>query len=87
MGEIAVIGGGIAGLAAARTLRNAGKRCVVIEARDTLGGHVQSERIDDITIDHGFQLFNSWYPALKEILRPGNTPHWELRLSNLVFKQ
>lgn len=71
MGEIAVIGGGIAGLAAARTLRDAGKRCVVIEARDTLGGHVQSERIDDITIDHGFQLFNSWYPALKEILRPG----------------
>ncbi len=71
MSEIAVIGGGIAGLAAARTLRNAGKRCVVIEARDTLGGHVQSERIDDVTIDHGFQLFNSWYPALKEILRPG----------------
>ncbi|KGM18757.1 FAD-dependent oxidoreductase [Corynebacterium auriscanis] len=71
MGEIAVIGGGIAGLAAARTLRNAGKRCVVIESRDMLGGHVRSERIDDMTIDHGFQLFNSWYPALKEILRPG----------------
>lgn len=71
MGEIAVIGGGIAGLAAARTLCKAGKRCVVIEARDVLGGHVRSKQIDDITIDHGFQLFNSWYPALKEILRPG----------------
>ena len=36
--EVAVIGGGAAGLAAARRLHDAGIRCLVIEARPRLGG-------------------------------------------------
>lgn len=71
MTDVAIVGGGIAGLAAARTLRNAGIRCTLFEATDTLGGRVNSERFDDITVDYGFQLLNSWYPAVKELLSPG----------------
>ena len=71
MSDVAIVGGGLAGLAAARTLRNAGIRCTLFEASDKLGGRVSSERFDDITVDYGFQFMNSWYPAVKEILSPG----------------
>ncbi len=69
--DIAVIGSGVAGLSAARTLRAAGYRCTMYESGHQLGGRMRSEFIDDIIIDHGLQLFNSWYPALKEVLSPG----------------
>jgi monoamine oxidase len=36
--EVAVIGGGAAGLAAARKLHDAGVRCLIVEARPRLGG-------------------------------------------------
>lgn len=40
--RIAVIGAGIAGLTAARALREAGFEVVVVEARDRIGGRIQS---------------------------------------------
>ena len=36
--DVVVIGGGFAGLVAARDLRDAGRSVVVLEARDRLGG-------------------------------------------------
>lgn len=69
--DVAVIGASLAGLAAARTLRAAGYRCTVFDSADRVGGRVASDMVDDITVDTGFQTFNSWYPSLKELLRPG----------------
>lgn len=71
MSDVAIIGGGLPGLAAARTLRNAGVRCTLFEATSHLGGRVRSEHFGDITVDNGFQLLNSWYPSLKELLSSG----------------
>jgi len=48
--EVAVIGGGAAGIAAARTLHDAGVNCLLIEARDRLGGRAFTE------IDGGYPL-------------------------------
>ena len=36
--EVAIVGGGAAGIAAARTLRDAGIDALILEARDRLGG-------------------------------------------------
>src|ERR1700741_4783534 len=36
--EVVVVGGGAAGIAAARTLHDAGVDCLLVEARDRLGG-------------------------------------------------
>lgn len=69
--NVAIVGGGLAGLAAARTLHKSDVNCIVFEASDSLGGRVRSEKIDGVTIDNGLQTFNSWYPAVKEILQPG----------------
>ncbi|RRO90494.1 oxidoreductase, partial [Corynebacterium bovis] len=69
--DVAVIGAGAAGLAAARTLRAAGVGCTVLEASGRVGGRIGSERVGDVTVDRGFQTVNSWYPAVKEVLKPG----------------
>lgn len=52
-----VIGGGLAGLASARRLRCAGASVVVLEARNRVGGRVQSQRLETgHTIDLGAQF-------------------------------
>ncbi|MCB9550778.1 MAG: protoporphyrinogen oxidase [Myxococcales bacterium] len=51
--KIAVVGGGISGLAAAYRLRRAGHEAVVLEADARLGGKVQSERDGDWLVEHG----------------------------------
>lgn len=44
--RIVVVGGGFAGLGAARTLTDAGFDCVLVEARDRLGGRAQTVQLD-----------------------------------------
>ena len=48
-----VIGAGVAGLTAARLLARAGRRVVVLEARDRIGGRVWTERADGLVTDLG----------------------------------
>ncbi len=45
--DIAVVGAGLAGLTAARTIADAGRSVVVLEARDRVGGRTLVEPIDD----------------------------------------
>jgi len=48
-----VVGAGVAGLAAARLLSQDGRRVVVLEARDRLGGRVWTDRSDGFVTDRG----------------------------------
>lgn len=53
-GKILVIGAGMAGLAAARKLRDAGKQVIVLEARDRMGGRIfTSSKWPDAKLDLG----------------------------------
>ncbi len=49
--KVAVIGGGIAGLAAARRLEALGAEPVLVERDDVLGGKIRTERIDGFVIE------------------------------------
>ncbi|MSQ82807.1 MAG: protoporphyrinogen oxidase [Myxococcales bacterium] len=55
--DLAVIGGGIAGLAAAWRGRELGLRTVIFEAARTLGGKMRSERRDGYLIEYGPSSF------------------------------
>ncbi|MEV8274537.1 NAD(P)/FAD-dependent oxidoreductase [Microbacterium sp. NPDC077184] len=48
-----IVGAGVSGLAAARLLRGAGRRTVVLEARDRIGGRVHTDRTDGWVTDLG----------------------------------
>lgn len=48
-----VIGAGLAGVTAARLLEKAGRRVVVLEARDRIGGRMHTDRTDGIVTDLG----------------------------------
>ncbi|MBI5089805.1 MAG: FAD-dependent oxidoreductase [Actinobacteria bacterium] len=55
--KVAVVGGGIAGLTAARTLNAAGHEAVVFERARRPGGRMATRRIDGARLDHGAQFF------------------------------
>lgn len=66
--EVVVVGAGLAGLAAARQLAIHDVDVVVLEASDSVGGRVRTDRIDGLTLDHGFQLYNPAYPEAARVL-------------------
>src|SRR5688572_22677600 len=52
--RVVIIGAGVAGLAAARTLHDAGYQVTVLEGRDRIGGRVWTSRaMDGIPVDLG----------------------------------
>ncbi|BDZ48782.1 protoporphyrinogen oxidase [Frondihabitans sucicola] len=52
-----VIGGGVAGLVVARDLGKAGRRVILLEASDRLGGEVQRHTVAGIDLDAGAESF------------------------------
>jgi protoporphyrinogen oxidase len=61
--KIHVIGAGISGLIAAQILENHGYHPIIIEASATVGGRVKSDVFKGYTLDHGFQVLLTSYPA------------------------
>lgn len=53
MARFGVIGAGLSGLAAARTLHAAGHEVVVVEKSRGVGGRIASRRVDGTVVDHG----------------------------------
>ena len=68
MTEVGIVGGGLAGLACARALTQAGVSCTVYEAADAVGGRVRTARQDGFQIDRGFQVLLTAYPEAQHVL-------------------
>jgi zeta-carotene desaturase len=72
--DVAVIGGGVAGLAAASALAEAGKRVVVLEARGELGGRATAfrDRATGELVDNGQHvLFGCYHETFRFLRRIG----------------
>jgi phytoene dehydrogenase-like protein len=63
-----VVGAGLAGLACAVKLEEAGHHVTVLEAQDRVGGRVGSIHVEGHTIDLGFQVLFTKYAALRELV-------------------
>ena len=68
MTEVAIVGGGLAGLVAAHHLADAGLDVTLFERREELGGRVRSRVVDGYTLDRGFQVMFTAYPAVRREL-------------------
>lgn len=66
--NVIVIGAGLAGLTAAKVLTEAGVAVRVLEARDHVGGRVATTHKRGFTLDEGFQVLFTAYPAVRRHL-------------------
>lgn len=63
-----VVGGGLAGLAVARALVDAGEDLVVLEARPRLGGRLHTERLGAAELDVGGQWVGPGQPRVNALI-------------------
>jgi len=68
MADVVVVGAGMAGLAAAVHLTEAGFEVLVLEASDGVGGRVRTDEVDGFRLDRGFQVYLTAYPEGTRIL-------------------
>ena len=66
--RVAIIGAGIAGLAAARLLREAGIGCTIFDKSRGLGGRMATRRTGDFSFDHGAQYFTARGPRFRALV-------------------
>lgn len=67
--DVVVVGGGMAGLSAARTFLAAGLRPVVLEASATVGGLVSSGVVGGYELDLGAEAFATRRPEVADLAR------------------
>jgi predicted NAD/FAD-dependent oxidoreductase len=83
--RIAVIGAGLAGLAAARWFRRAGHRTSVFDKGRRPGGRSSTRRSSGFSFDHGAQYFTAHDPRFRklvdECLQHGVVGPWQGRLT------
>ena len=66
--DVAIIGGGIAGLTAAIHLQNDGLNVKIFEASDEPGGRVRTDKVNGFLLDRGFQIFLTAAPEAYRML-------------------
>lgn len=66
--HVSVVGGGLAGLVAARHLAAGGVSVTVLERNDAVGGRVRTREEDGYRFDRGFQVLFTAYPAVRQEL-------------------
>jgi phytoene dehydrogenase-like protein len=66
--QAVIVGGGLAGLAAATHLAALSVPFTLLEASDRLGGRVATDEVDGYLLDRGFQIFLTAYPECQRLL-------------------
>jgi phytoene dehydrogenase-like protein len=66
--DVVIVGGGLAGLSAARRLDRAGVEWLLVESADRIGGRVATDVVDGWHLDRGFQVLNTSYPRLSGLV-------------------
>src|ERR1700756_1126739 len=84
--SVLIIGGGMAGLAAARMLLKHGLTTTVIEAKDRLGGRIHTLRDGQIPIELGAEFVHGHSQSLFQAIHEANLSTRAVANRNQVFK-
>jgi len=76
--DVLVVGGGFAGLIAARNLASAGKSVVLLEGRDRLGGRALTVIENGVPVELGAEFVHGKPPVLLSLLEEARIPYFEL---------
>jgi monoamine oxidase len=78
--DVIVVGAGVAGLAAARALRDMGAEVIVVEARDRIGGRVFTRRdpLLPVPIELGAEFVHGSAPEIVEIAREARLARYDV---------
>jgi len=82
-----VIGAGVAGLAAAKTLQSEGERVIVLEAKNRIGGRAYTNRdFADIPVEFGAEFIHGDQVATWELIKSLGLPtlHWTKEDDSLI---
>lgn len=66
--DVVIIGAGISGLACAKHLMRSGKRFLILEASNSVGGRIKSDVFEGFILDRGFQVLQTAYPEARRQL-------------------
>src|SRR5438105_2912544 len=67
--DVIVVGGGIAGLAAALRLQDRGLKPLVLESEPRVGGRMTTDRVNGFVIDRGVTLIGNRFRHLRRITK------------------
>ncbi len=85
---IVIIGAGLAGLTCARELAREGRRVLVLEAAEQVGGRVRTDMHNDgYRLDRGFQVLFTAYPAAQRHLNFENLKQRSFEPGALLVKE
>lgn len=74
--DVAIVGGGMTGILAARKLMNAGWSVLVLDKSKSVGGRLATRRIGDGRADHGAQFFTVRTDTFQELVDEWETNRW-----------
>lgn len=80
-----VVGAGLAGLAAARRLHEAGREVHVVEASDGIGGRVRTDEVDGFLLDRGFQVLLTAYEEVQDQVAVGDLDLKPFKPGSLIW--
>ena len=85
--RIHIIGAGVSGLIAAKTLESKGYAPVLIDASDRAGGRLKTDIVQGYQLDHGFQVLLSNYEAAQKHLDFEALDLQKFKAGACIFKQ
>lgn len=75
MAAVAIVGAGVAGLAAGRDLAHAGHQVVLFEKSRSVGGRLTTRRVAEFRIDHGAQLLKTPTALVHDLIHAAGQPY------------
>src|ERR1700694_239992 len=90
--DVLIIGAGGAGWAAAAEIADTGRKVLIVEARDRIGGRMWTQHVPGLAvpIEYGAEFIHGFAPATMAFLKRGGKTtiestdtHWRLRNGEL----